>query len=139
MVTQVAEEGASDLHISVGRHPVLRVSGQLISLTKRPILTAADTAGLTEAMMSKAWYQEFLQQKERDFSYSFKDKIRFRVNAFFQKGYIGAAMRIVPYKIKTVEELNLPPVKIHCSVLAEDAIRAAIADWKKKQAKNHGD
>ncbi|MDP3762634.1 MAG: PilT/PilU family type 4a pilus ATPase, partial [bacterium] len=110
LVTQVAEEGASDLHISVGRHPVLRVSGQLIPLTKRPILTAADTAGLAEAMMGKAWYQEFLQQKERDFSYSFKDKIRFRVNVFFQKGYIGAAMRIVPYKIKTAEELNLPPV-----------------------------
>ncbi len=109
-MTQVAEEGASDLHIAVGRHPVLRVSGQLVPLTKKPILTQADTAGLVEAMMGKEWFQEFLQNKEKDFSYSYKDKIRFRVNAYFQKGFIGAALRIVPYKIKTLEELNIPPV-----------------------------
>ena len=108
LMTQVAEEGASDLHIAVGRHPVLRVSGQLVPLVKKPILTQADTAGLVEAMMGKEWFQEFLQNKEKDFSYSYKDKIRFRVNAYFQKGFIGAALRIVPYKIKTLEELNLP-------------------------------
>ena len=108
LMTQVAEEGASDLHIAVGRHPVLRVSGQLVPLTKKPILTQADSAGLVEAMMGKEWFQEFLQNKEKDFSYSYKDKIRFRVNAYFQKGFIGAALRIVPYKIKTLEELNLP-------------------------------
>ena len=110
LMTQVAEEGASDLHIAVGRHPVLRVSGQLVPLTKKPILTQADTAGLVEAMMGKEWFQEFLQNKEKDFSYSYKDKIRFRVNAYFQKGFIGAALRIVPYKIKTLEELNIPLV-----------------------------
>ncbi|KKT57631.1 MAG: Twitching motility protein [Candidatus Giovannonibacteria bacterium GW2011_GWC2_44_9] len=109
-MTQVAEEGASDLHIAVGRHPVLRVSGQLVPLTKKLILTQADTAGLTETMMGKEWFQEFLQNKEKDFSYSYKDKIRFRVNAYFQKGFIGAALRIVPYKIKTFEELNIPPI-----------------------------
>lgn len=109
-MTQVAEEGASDLHIAVGRHPVLRVSGQLVPLTKKPILTQADTAGLVEAMMGKEWFQEFSRNKEKDFSYSYKDKIRFRVNAYFQKGFIGAALRIVPYKIKTLEELNIPLV-----------------------------
>ena len=109
-MTQVAEAGASDLHIAVGRHPVLRVSGQLVPLTKKPILTQADTAGLVEAMMGKEWFQEFLQNKEKDFSYSYKDKIRFRVNVYFQKGFIGAALRIVPYKIKTLEELNIPQI-----------------------------
>jgi len=110
LMTQVAEAGASDLHIAVGRHPVLRVSGQLVPLTKKPILTQADTAGLVEAMMGKEWFQEFLQNKEKDFSYSYKDKIRFRVNVYFQKGFIGAALRIVPYKIKTLEELNIPQI-----------------------------
>ena len=66
-MTQVAEEGASDLHIAVGRHPVLRVSGQLVPLTKKLILTQADTAGLVEAMMGKEWFQEFLQNKEKEF------------------------------------------------------------------------
>lgn len=110
LIVQVAEEGASDLHLAAGRHPVLRVTGQLVSLTKKPILTPADTSGLVEALMGKEWYQEFLKNKERDFSYSYKDKIRFRVNAYFQKGFMGAALRVVPYKIKTLEELNLPPI-----------------------------
>ncbi|OGF61950.1 type IV pili twitching motility protein PilT [Candidatus Giovannonibacteria bacterium RIFCSPLOWO2_01_FULL_44_40] len=109
LIANVAEEGASDLHLSVGRHPVLRVSGQLVPLTKKPILAQADTAGLAEALMGKDWYHEFLTGKERDFSYSYKDKLRFRVNAYFQKGSVGVALRIVPYKIKTLEELNMPP------------------------------
>lgn len=108
LITQVAEEGASDLHLSVGRHPILRVTGQLVPLVKKPILTAQDTSGLVEVLMGKEWYQEFIKSKERDFSYSYKDKLRFRVNVYFQKGFVGAALRIVPYKIKTLEELNLP-------------------------------
>ncbi|KKT57556.1 MAG: Pilus retraction protein PilT [Candidatus Giovannonibacteria bacterium GW2011_GWB1_44_23] len=107
---KVAEEGASDLHLAVGRHPVLRISGKLISLEKKPILTPSDTEGLVEVLMGKEWYQEFLKNKERDFSYAYKDKLRFRINTYFQKGYIGAALRVVPYKIKTLEELNLPSI-----------------------------
>ena len=107
---KVAEEGASDLHLAVGRHPVLRISGKLISLEKKPILTPSDTEGLVEVLMGKEWYQEFLKNKERDFSFAYKDKLRFRINTYFQKGYIGAALRVVPYKIKTLEELNLPSI-----------------------------
>ena len=109
LITQVAQEGASDLHIAVGGHPVIRVSGQLMALKKKPILTSQDVVGLAEAVMGKDRFAEFLQKKEWDFSYSYKDKLRFRVNAYFQKGYIGIALRVVPAKIKTIEELNLPP------------------------------
>ncbi len=105
----MAQEGASDLHIAVGGHPVIRVSGQLMALKKKPILTSQDVVGLAEAVMGKDRFAEFLQKKEWDFSYSYKDKLRFRVNAYFQKGYIGIALRVVPAKIKTIEELNLPP------------------------------
>lgn len=108
LIAQVAEAGASDLHIAVGRHPVLRVSGELMPLIKRPILAPPDTAGLVEVLLGKEKYAEFLENKEKDFSYSFKEKIRFRVNAYFQKGFIGAALRVIPYKIKTLEELSLP-------------------------------
>lgn len=110
LIARVAEEGASDLHLSVGRHPILRVAGQLVPLAKKPILTALDTSGLVEALMGKEWYEEFLKNKERDFSYSYKEKLRFRVNAYFQKGFVGVALRVVPYKIKTLEDLNLPKV-----------------------------
>ena len=110
LITMVAKENASDLHLSVGRHPTLRVSGQLVPLSKIPILTAENTQGLAEAMMDAETFAEFLKNHERDFSYSFKDKMRFRVNSYFQKGYVGVAMRLIPVRIKTLAELNIPNV-----------------------------
>ncbi len=110
LVIMVAKENASDLHLSVGRHPTLRVSGQLVPLSKIPILTPEHTKGLAEAMMDPVIFAEFLQNHERDFSYSFKDKMRFRVNSYFQKGYVGIAMRLIPVRIKTLAELNIPNV-----------------------------
>src|SRR3989344_5169057 len=110
LFTQVAESGASDLHLAVGRHPVLRISGQLIPLAKKPILTAEDTAGAVEFMLGKDVFKIFTEEREKDFAYSFKDKIRFRVNTYFQKGFIGVALRVVPVKIRTVTELNLPSI-----------------------------
>lgn len=110
LITTVAKENASDLHLSVGRHPTLRVSGQLIPLAKIPILTAEATAGLAEVMMSKEVFSDFTKNHERDFSYSFKEKIRFRVNVYFQRGYVGVAMRLIPVRIKTLAELELPSI-----------------------------
>lgn len=110
LITMVAKENASDLHLSVGRHPTLRVSGQLVPLSKIPILTAEHTKGLAESMMEANVFAEFLNNHERDFSYSFKDKMRFRVNVYFQKGYVGVAMRLIPVRIKTLVELNIPNV-----------------------------
>ena len=108
LVLSVAEEDASDLHISVSRHPTLRVSGQLIPLVDKPILTPEVTEGLVFSMISEEQKKELLQEKELDFSFSYKDKLRFRVNAFFQRGFIGAALRLINLKIRTLEELGLP-------------------------------
>lgn len=106
----VVEVNASDLHISAGSRPVLRIVGQLNPISQRPVLSPKDTAGLVEVMLGKEKFADFLQKREIDFSYSFKDRARFRVNAFFQKGYIGMAMRLISFKIKTVEELLLPKI-----------------------------
>lgn len=108
LMANVAEASASDLHIAVARHPVIRVSGQLIPLTKKAILAPDDVLGLADAMMGKERYETFLADKEMDFAYAYKDKIRFRVNAYFQKGHVGIAMRVIPVKIRTLEELGLP-------------------------------
>lgn len=108
LIAQVAEASASDLHIAVGRHPALRVSSQLISLTKKPILSPDDVLGLAGVLMGKEKYEEFLLEKEMDFAYAYKDKIRFRVNAYFQRGHVAIAMRVIPVKIRTLEELGLP-------------------------------
>lgn len=109
LMLSVARESASDLHITAGRHPTLRISGQLVPLTEKPVLTPEMTKGLVLAMLNKEQADIFLREKEFDFSFAFRDKVRFRVNAFFQRGYIGAALRLINVKIRTLEELGLPP------------------------------
>lgn len=110
LILTTIKEGASDLHITVGRHPTIRVFGSLIPLFKNPILTAEDTEGLVLEMLSEGDRKLLKDQKEIDFSYAFEDKSRFRVNAFTQRGYLGAALRLISNKAKTVKELNLPDI-----------------------------
>ena len=104
----VGSQDASDLHISVGRHPTLRINGSLIPLVNEPILKPEDSQGLVLALLNEEQKKIFLERKELDFSYSYKDKARFRVNVFYQRGYMSAALRFLPAKIKTIKELNLP-------------------------------
>ncbi|XOB41957.1 MAG: type IV pilus twitching motility protein PilT [Candidatus Nealsonbacteria bacterium] len=104
------QQQASDLHISVGHPPTLRVIGRLVPLVKMKKILPEDSQGLAFELMHEDQRQRFLQQKEIDFSYNFEDKDRFRVNIFFQKGNISAALRLIPAKIQTIEELNLSPV-----------------------------
>ncbi len=104
------KEQASDLHISVGHPPVLRIAGRLVPLLKEKKFSSKDSQGLTQALMTEDQLQRFSREKEVDFSYNFEAKDRFRVNVFFQKGEVSAALRLVPAKIRTIEELNLPPV-----------------------------
>jgi twitching motility protein PilT len=110
LITTVVRETASDLHFSVGRYPTLRVNGALIPLTKKQVLTPEVVRGLVFAMLEPAKQEEFTRRKELDFSFDHKGRARFRVNIFFQRGFIGCAMRLVPVKIRTVEELNLPKI-----------------------------
>lgn len=110
LVTTVIRENGSDLHLSVGRYPTLRVQGALIPLTKKAVLTPDVVRGLVFAMLEKERQDEFEKEKELDFSFEHKGRARFRVNIFYQRGYIGCAMRLVPVKIRTVEELNVPPI-----------------------------
>lgn len=104
------KEQASDLHLSVGHPPMLRITGKLVPLLKYKELEAKDVRVLAENLMTPEQFQRFQEQKEIDFSYNFEGKSRFRVNVFFQKGDIACALRLVPSQIKTVEELNLPPI-----------------------------
>ena len=106
----VLKENASDLHVTVGRRPSIRVAGSLIELAKYPVLTPTAAKDLIFVMLSKAEQEHFLAEKELDFSYAFRDKARFRVNVFYQRGYMGAALRLIPTRIRDFKELNLPPV-----------------------------
>jgi twitching motility protein PilT len=106
----VGENNASDLHLTVGKHPNLRVDGRLRDLSKYPVLTKEHADGLINALLNEEQKAKLLQMKEVDFSYSYQDKSRFRINVFYQKGYLSAALRFLPSKIRTVKQLNLPPI-----------------------------
>ena len=108
LVEIVNQEGASDLHLTAGRHPTIRVAGDLIPLVKKPVLSADDTKGIIAEILNEENRQIFFEKKELDFALTARDGIRFRGNAFFQRGQIGAAFRLIPNKIRTLAELNLP-------------------------------
>jgi twitching motility protein PilT len=103
-------EKASDLHISVGHYPSLRITGRLVPLIKMKKITPEDSQGLAFELMNEEQRERFLQEKEIDFSYNLEDRARFRVNIFFESGNISSALRLVPNKIPTLEELNLPSI-----------------------------
>ncbi len=110
IIEETIHEGASDLHLLVKRHPVIRISGQLVPLVKRPILSDEHSRVFIEELLSAEERKLFLEQKEIDFSYAYKDQARFRGNCYFEKGRIGIALRLIPRKIPTFAELNLPEV-----------------------------
>lgn len=110
LVAAVVKEGASDLHITVGRHPTIRVSGDLIPLVKKPAYSPEDTMGILMEILNEDNKLLFRIKKELDFSYSPNGTIRFRGNAFFQRGVVSIALRLIPETVKTITELNLPEV-----------------------------
>lgn len=110
LVSLVSKEGASDLHITVGRHPTIRVNGDLIPIVKFSALSAEDTMGLLFELLNEDNKKRFLERKEVDFSYTPGAGIRFRGNAFTQRGFVSIALRLISQNVRTLEELNLPDV-----------------------------
>ncbi len=110
LILIVVKEGASDLHLTAGAHPTIRVAGDLVPLVNYQVLSAEDTMGVVMEMLNEENKSKFFEEKDLDFSYSPDGLIRFRCNAFFQRGLVGAAMRLIPQEIKGFEELNLPEV-----------------------------
>lgn len=109
LIEDIVKEGGSDLHLSEGRPPVIRVSGSLVILSNQEVLTKEDVDGFLDILVSKKNKEKFLETKELDFSFSNKN-VRFRGNAFFHQGFVGIALRIIPKKIKTLSELGLPAI-----------------------------
>jgi len=106
----IAEQGASDLHLSVGRPPTMRKDGRLIIIPKQEVLSPPDAEGLVLSALTEEQKNALQSDGEVDFSYGLRDKARFRVNAYRQSGYLSAAFRFIPVKIRTTEELGLPLV-----------------------------
>ena len=105
----VVKKEASDLHLVVGSPAVVRVDGQLMPVSSG-LLSPEETESLVFELLSPEQKEMLLVNKELDFSFALGDVARFRVNSYFQKGYLSAALRLIPTYIKTIEELNLPRI-----------------------------
>ncbi len=110
LLTETAKQNASDLHLAVGRRPTLRVDGVLVPLEKHPMLTPEMAEELIPALLNAEQKDKLAKDKQVDFAYAFEDKARFRANVYRQRGYLAAALRLIPNRIRTIEELNLPPI-----------------------------
>ncbi len=105
-----SERKASDLHLKVGSHPVLRINGELIPLVETKRLMQEDTIAMAFSIMSNRQKQKFKDNLEIDIAYSVPGLGRFRCNVFQQRGTVGLVLRVIPVKIMTVRELGLPMV-----------------------------
>lgn len=106
----VAQQGASDLHLTVGRYPTFRIDGKLVPFKEEDLLTPLDTRNMGEVILNAENKEKLIKDGQVDFSYNFENKARFRVNAFFQQSYLSIAMRLVPREIKTLKQLNIPEI-----------------------------
>ncbi len=110
LIGVVVSQGASDLHLEAGVQPIIRVSGALTPILSEPVLSDEDTLGILTVMLSPESKKRFLETQEIDFSYTYDNSARFRGNGYFERGRVGIALRFIPKVIRSIAELNLPPV-----------------------------
>lgn len=110
LLKKAVQMGASDLHVKAGSVPIIRLDGELTTLSGEKRLTSEDTANIASTIMNEAQKEAFKKKNEIDISYSIPGFGRFRCNTFVQRGTIGIVFRVIPTKIPDIEQLYLPPV-----------------------------
>lgn len=104
------QNNASDIHLSPGNYPILRIDGRLIPLSNKKILDSETLEGLVLALLGDERKTRFVSEKELDFSYESSQGTRFRANVYYTQGRVAATMRLVPAQIKSIDDLNLPSI-----------------------------
>jgi twitching motility protein PilT len=115
LLGKLLEAKGSDLHLTAGTPPTVRVHGELMRLEDYPVLTPRALQGMIYAILPQKMRERFEQELELDMSYSLPGRARFRVNVYMQRDAVGAVFRVIPFEIKALDELGLPPV---CADLA---------------------
>src|SRR5688572_1913066 len=110
VLLEVLERRASDLHITAGAPPTIRVRGRLVPLEEFPMLTPADTREIVYSILNNDQRQRLETDWQVDLAYAIPGRARFRVNSYFQRSAIGAAFRLIPAEIVGIEKLGLPPI-----------------------------
>src|SRR3970040_559010 len=101
--------GASDLHLKVGSYPMMRVNGTLVVASEEKRMDRADTEAIAQGILGPEHVEKFKKNQDVDLAYSIDGLGRFRVNVFQQRGTVGMVLRVIPHRIKHVDELGLPP------------------------------
>jgi twitching motility protein PilT len=117
LLIKVQDSGASDLHLSSGARPTIRIHGSLMALDERPIMTPPVIQRMMYAILTQKQREHFEEDLELDFAYAVPGRARFRVNLYRQRDSLGAAFRIIPYEIKALEELGIPPAVSNFAML----------------------
>jgi twitching motility protein PilT len=110
LLENVFTRNASDLHLCVGAPPTLRIDGKLIPVSDKAPLTPENTEQLAFSILNDEQKETLVKDKEIDLSYELENKARFRVNIYHQKGHISIALRYLPFKIRTLQELGIPSI-----------------------------
>lgn len=122
ILEEALRRGASDVHLMVGTYPTLRINGELIPITKAGTPNPEYIEKLVFSLTTPEQKELLLTNKELDFSFALGELARFRVNAFYQKGFASASLRLIPSKIPSLEELHLPKVFGNFSKLRQGLI-----------------
>jgi len=109
-INVVLHEGASDLHLTKGTHPTIRVNKALTPMLKEPVLTDEDTRGFLKTLINADQQARLEKEQQVDFAYETGEGTRFRGNAFFTRASLSIVMRMIPKTIRTIAELNLPDI-----------------------------
>jgi twitching motility protein PilT len=150
LLVQVLEMGASDLHMTTGARPVVRIHGELNELNDQPVLTPPVIQRVLYAILTQKQRERFEEALELDFAYSVPGRARFRVNVYRQRDALGAAFRLIPYEIRPLEELGVPPSVANFSMLPRGIVLvtgptgsgksttlAAVVDLANRNRKDH--
>ncbi|GAF64084.1 Tfp pilus assembly protein, pilus retraction ATPase PilT [Bacillus sp. TS-2] len=109
LLTEAFNRGASDIHITVGIPPMFRINGELIN-ARESLVKPDETKELAKALIPSYLWEEFKKKKDIDFSYGISNVSRYRVNAYFQRGCVCLAIRVIPTSIPSLEELKMPEI-----------------------------
>ncbi len=150
LLLYVLEHNSSDLHLTVGAHPTIRQHGHLVQLEDFQLLTPQLIQKTMYAIMSQKQREKFEEELELDFAYSLPGKARFRVNVYKQRDAVGAAFRLIPYEIKRLEDLGVPPAVSNFAMLprgfvlvtgptgsGKSTTLAAVVDMANRQRADH--
>jgi hypothetical protein len=110
LLREMVRRGASDLHLAVGARPALRIDGILTEVEEVAILSSTDTKRMAEELLTSGQRRLFEDELDLDFSFEVAELARFRGNCFRQRGRIGLAIRLIPHRVGSLEELGLPPI-----------------------------